>query len=219
MQTTNDILKFTEMMGVVGELYGKTISPQLTDIYWRVLKQYELQDVRQAFLAHMTNPDCGQYFPKPADIVRFIDGSGETKALQAWAKVEKAIIQVGRYQSIAFDDPLIHAVIEDMGGWGKLCSMNNDQMPFCANEFQKRYMGFVSKKPNRHPKYLYGLTECENTKNGFDIVPPLLIGDAKKAEQVIIGGGGAPLLVHELSQSINEIMRRLPGSQVEKEDE
>ena len=167
----NDIPKFSAMMAGIGELYGKSISAQLTDIYWRSLKFYELQDVQQAFQAHINNPDCGQFFPKPADVVRFIEGSGETKALLAWAKVDRAIIQIGSYQSIAFDDPLIHAVLEDMGGWVKLCSMKNEQMPFYANEFQKRYMGFVNNKPKRYPKYLYGLTECENSKNGFEFDP------------------------------------------------
>jgi hypothetical protein len=216
---TSDISKFTAMMAGIGELYGKVISAQLTDIYWRALKTYELQDVHHAFHTHVNNPDCGQFFPKPADIVRFIDGSGESKALEAWAKVEKAIIQVGRYQSIVFDDPLIHAVLEDMGGWIKLCSVKNEAMPFCANEFRKRYLGFVMRNPKRHPKYLCGLSEAENVKNGFESAAPLLIGDAKKAELVMMSGGGLPLSIQELSQSINEIMRQLPCSKVEKKDD
>src|SRR5688572_11086717 len=110
---TSDVSKFSVMIAGVGELYGKAISEQLTAIYWQVLKRFELQDVQQALQTHINNPDCGQYFPKPADVVRFIEGSGETRALQAWTKVEQAIIQVGSYQSVVFDDPLIHAVLED----------------------------------------------------------------------------------------------------------
>jgi len=208
MQTT-DISKFTAMMAGIGELYGKIISAQITEIYWRALKHYELQDVQKALQAHVNNPDCGQYFPKPADVVRFIDGSGETKALQAWTMVEQAIIQVGGYQSVAFDDPLIHAVLEDMGGWIKLCSKTHDSMPFSANEFQKRYMGFINKKPNRHPKYLLGTSECENAKNGYPINPPVLLGDVKKAEQVMLTGGGMPLLIHHSSQSVHDLAQKV----------
>src|SRR5437870_914018 len=119
---SRDLGKFTILMAGIGELYGKNISSHLIDIYWQVLKQYELVDVQNAFQSHVQNPDCGQFFPKPADIVRFIEGSGETKALLAWAKVERAIRQLGSYQSVVFDDSLIHIVIEDMGGWVKLCS-------------------------------------------------------------------------------------------------
>ena len=119
MQNHN-LIEFTATLIKIGELYGKAISEILTDLYWQSLKGFEWQDVKQAFEAHIHNPDNGQYFPKPADLVRFIEGSGETKALQAWAKVEKAVTHVGAYQSIIFDDPLIHAVLEDLGGWIKL---------------------------------------------------------------------------------------------------
>jgi hypothetical protein len=216
-----DIPKFSALMVGIGELYGKTISSQLTDIYWLAMKKYDLQDVQKAFNRHVNNPDGGQFFPKPADIVRLLEGSGETKALQAWAKVERAIIQVGRYQSVVFDDPLIHAVIEDMGGWIKLCTIKNEDLPFRANEFQKRYMGFVLKNPNRYPKYLCGISEQENAKNGFECAAPVLIGDADKAVEVIKSGGGKLLEVQTLSQSIHEIMRQLPNSRGKgnKEDE
>lgn len=216
-----DALKFSTLMVGIGELYSKTISADLTNIYWLAMKKYDLQDVQKAFNTHVNNPDGGQFFPKPSDIVRIIEGSGETKALQAWAKVEKAIIQVGRYQSVAFDDGIIHAVIDDMGGWIKLCAIKNDGLPFYANEFQKRYMGYVLKKPNLCPRYLCGVSEQENTKNGFETAAPLLIGDAKKAVEVIRQGGDRLLEIQTLSQSIHEIMRQLPSSRAKgnKEDE
>ena len=72
------------MMVGIGEIYRATISKFLTDIYWKSLKHFEWQDVERALNAHIYNPDCGQFFPKPADVVRFIEGSGETRALQAW---------------------------------------------------------------------------------------------------------------------------------------
>ncbi len=200
----SDVSRFTTIMAGIGELYGKNISALLTDIYWRTLKGYEFEDVQKAFQAHIINPDCGQFFPKPSDIVRYIEGSGETKALLAWAKVEKAIVQIGSYQSVAFDDPLIHVVLEDMGGWVKLCSKNNSQMPFCANEFQKRYMDYVNKKPKRHPKYLLGIIEYENVKNGYAIEAPLLIGDPGKAEEVIKSGKEAALFSQHPNQLLSQ---------------
>lgn len=211
MQTC-DVKIFSGLMAGVGELYNKTISAALTKIYWLTLKCYEIEDVQHAFNAHIHNPDCGQFFPKPADIVRFIEGSGETKALVAWTKVEKAIQQIGIYQSVAFDDPLIHAVLEDMGGWVKLCTVTDIQLPFCANEFQKRYMGFVLKKPNRHPRYLCGIIECDNTKNGYELEAPILLGDALKAEEVINTGGGTSLLQQQSSKSFSELILQISQS-------
>ncbi len=209
----NDVPKFTTMMLGIGEIYRITISKFLTKIYWQSLEQFAWQDIDNALQAHIHNPDCGQFFPKPADVVRFIEGSGETRALQAWSKVEQAISQVGIYQSVVFDDPLIHAVLESMGGWVKLCSVTFEELPFRANEFQKRYMGFVNKKPERHPKYLAGITECENAKNDFPIPAPLLLGDLKKAAVVMQSGGGNVRLLQQASELINPFIKQLQTSE------
>lgn len=192
----DDLIKFTAMLIGIGELYGKTISELLTELYWQSLKCFDLQDVVLAIESHIHNPDCGQYFPKPADLVRFINGTGENKALQAWAKVEKAIVHIGAYQSIVFDDPLIHAVLEDMGGWIKLCATPTKEMYFRANEFQKRYMMFVNKPPERYPKYCCGFIESVNAKNGYPLKPPLFVGDLKKAKQVMLNGSNRQLLIY-----------------------
>jgi hypothetical protein len=203
---THDLGQFAGLLAELSELYGRCISSGLTEIYWKALQMFEWVDVKAAFEAHARNPDCGQFFPKPADIVRFIEGNGETRALKAWATVEKALQCVGVYQSVAFDDAFIHAVIEDMGGWVKLCTMTNDDLPFRAREFQKRYMGFVIKKPLRYPKCLYGLSNCENAKNGYAVEPPLLIGDAAIAEQVMLNGGGVPLIVQQ-ARSVQDLLQ------------
>lgn len=213
----DDMPQFALSLAELGEIYAKNISEFLTDIYWKALEGFELQDVKKALRAHIYNPDCGQYFPKPADIIRFIEGSGETKALRAWTTAEKAIHQVGSYESIAFDDPLIHAVLEDMGGWVKLCSVKLDELPFRANEFQKRYMGFLIKKPERHPKYLAGITEIDNVKNGFEVTAPVLVGDPKKAKQVMLSGGGKPLAIRTFTESIAAVMQ-LPSKTKNEDD-
>jgi hypothetical protein len=204
----DDVPEFTIMMVGIGEIYRTTISKSLTDIYWKSLKHFEWQDVERALRAHIYNPDCGQFFPKPADVVRFIEGSGETRALQAWSKVEQAIKQVGCYQSVVFDDPFIHAVLENMGGWVKLCNVTLDELPFRCNEFQKRYMGFVHKKPERHPKYLAGITEIDNVKNNFPVPIPLLLGDFKKAAAVIQSGGGSAYLLQHSNELINSLIKQ-----------
>jgi len=59
--------------------------------------------------------------PKPADIIRAIKGNSQTQSLQAWSKVEDAIRLVGPYRSVVFDDLAIHGVLQEMGGWVKLC--------------------------------------------------------------------------------------------------
>jgi hypothetical protein len=53
---------------------------------------------------------------KPSDVVRYLEGSTSCQALQAWSKVMQAVKTIDQYDSVVFDDSLIHAVIHDMGG-------------------------------------------------------------------------------------------------------
>ena len=192
----HDLIEFTATLIKIGELYGKAISEILTDLYWQSLKCFEWQDVKRAFEAHIHNADSGQYFPKPADLVRLIEGTGATKALQAWTKVYKAILQIGAYQSVVFDDPLIHAVLEDLGGWVKLCATSVKDLPFRANEFQKRYMMFVNNAPKSYPKYCCGITEMVNAINGYTVGSVLFVGDLTKAKQVMQNGCSVTFLIN-----------------------
>ncbi len=211
----SDRRQFIALMADIGERYGKCISEPLMGIYWQALACFEWEDVENALQAHIHNPDTRQFFPKPLDIVRFIEGSGETKALRAWTIVQKAICRVGVYQSLAFDDALIHAVIEDMGGWVHLCSMTLEDAPFRALEFQKRYLSFVIQKPKRYPRYLFGINEIENTKNNYLISGPLLIGDVERAKAVMRGGGGVPLLIHD-PKTVQSLIESFVQPTVEK---
>lgn len=170
---------FSFMTGVC-ELYGKKASKELLAIYWQALERYQLADILQAINAHTLNPDSGQYMPKPADVVRYIDGGQQSQAMRAWSKVEKAIRTVGGYQSIIFDDAIIHQVISDMGGWIALASVAGDKLSLKAMEFEKRYQGFKINPPKSWPCKLIGIVEARNSAEGFKPPAPVLIGEQAK---------------------------------------
>lgn len=182
----DDLDFFREKLTIIGVMYNREVSDHFIEIYWDVLKGYEITDVSSAFASHMKDADSGQYFPKPSDIVRLIEGSGETKALKAWAKVDRAMRQVGTYPSVAFDDPIIHAVVSDMGGWHPLCMTNLEEIPYKNNEFRKRYMGYVNKPPEKYPRYFIGIHEAHNSAYGFPVEPPILIGEDWKPKYMQI---------------------------------
>jgi hypothetical protein len=123
-------------------------------------------------------------------------GSSQDSAFSAWTKVDKAVRQVGPYESVVFDDPLIHKVLHDMGGWLLLCEKDDDAWPFVAKEFETRYRGFKARSERvEYPAKLIGIFEAENSKNGKSVAPPMLIGDANKAQEVLaLGTTGANLL-------------------------
>ena len=192
---TDDFDLFAELLGGVFELYGREASPFAMQVWWEALRPFDFSAIRMAFSRHVQNPDVGQFPPKPADVLRMLGGTTQDKALQAWAKVDKAVRHVGTYQTVVFDDPLIHRVVADMGGWLSIGSRDEDAWPFVAKEFETRYRGYAMR--NERPPYapvLLGTSEAHNARNGFRCDPPTLIGDADRARAVMAGGTDGPLL-------------------------
>jgi len=175
---------FVSLMSNIAELYKDKLSVARLEIYWRCLQHYSIETLRKALDAHVLNPDQGQFMPKPADIVRLLEGGNITKALQAFNKVKRAVEQVGSYSSIVFDDPITHVVIEQMGGWMQLCKLYDKEFSFKSLDFQKLYVRYVHQKPFRHPKQLTGTMDGVNLRNGYLTKPPVFFGDQELAMKV-----------------------------------
>ncbi|WP_299078991.1 DUF6475 domain-containing protein [uncultured Paraglaciecola sp.] len=184
--------EFCSLLDNVAEQYSKTLSQSLKSLYWQGLHDVEFEAVRDALFRHIRNTDKdGDFMPKISNIRKMIEGSSEDSSLSAWTKIDKALRSVGTYKSVVFDDPLIHKVIQDMGGWIAFGTKTEDEWPFVANEFQKRYRGFKSRSMEpEYPSHLIGMAESNNSKEGYRIDPPRLIGNQEKANQVMNSGIG-----------------------------
>lgn len=190
-----DFDDFCMVLTSVGELYGKPVGEFAISLWWGALKDYDLLAVQEALSRHVRNPDSGQFMPKPADVVRMMQGSTQDSALSAWAKVDKAVRHVGPYKSVVFDDPLIHVVLHDMGGWTALGQKTDDEWPFVAKEFENRYRGFKARgEIPQYPPQMIGISDAHNSLGGFKQDQPMLIGDQSKAIQVMQKGTDRPLL-------------------------
>lgn len=201
-----DAINFGKMLSAIGEIYNKTISKELTRMYWNALKHYSFDNVSLAFNRHVTNPDNGQFMPKPADIVRFLNGSSETNSMLAWTKVMTAITGVGSHQDVVFDDPIIHQVISDMGGWIDLCSHTYKEMEFKANEFNKRYVRYKNFPKSEYPKRLSGSANIHNSAENLSLEKPRLIGDQAQAELVYKGGADNVKKIGTLGESVLKLV-------------
>jgi len=174
---------FAELMILTSEMYERRDKPSkaMMQMYFTALQRFSIDDVRTGLNAHIQNPDSGQFYPKPADIIRGIGGNSDTRALSAWSKVDKAIRCVGPYKTVVFDDPVIHAVLTDMGGWVTMCGATEQEYPFRRNEFEKRYRGFMLNPPKEHPRALIGIAQTHNEANDHDIETPTMIGNEERA--------------------------------------
>jgi len=193
--TEHDFEKFH--LGLVGvySFYDKEINDFALDLWWNALKQYDLAAITKAFGRHVINTESGKWLPKPADIIRMLQGSTQDAALMAWAKVDKAVRHKGCYVDVVFDDPLIHRVLHDMGGWTSLEQKNDDEWPFVAREFENRYRGFRERSEvPEYPAVLTGVANAYNRSKGMKLEAFVMIGDADKCQRVISGGTDKPLL-------------------------
>ena len=187
MQST-DRVKLYEALNGLSELYGKELSDGALKLWFDALVRFELNEITAGLTRHVNDPDTGQFFPKPADVVRNIEGGKLDRASIAWTTVEKSISKVGGYESVCFDDPISQKVISDMGGWIRLCEVTFDELPFKANEFKKRYQGYIMRPPVTFPKILIGIAQADNEANNKPVAPPIMIGNEEKAKRVYLSG-------------------------------
>lgn len=199
-----DKRSFVRLMAQMGECYQHPINTMLTEIYWGDLRGFPLAAVQRAFTTHRRSPDRGRYMPRISDVVYFIEGDTKTRALKAWTKVQKAMRFVGCYQSIVFDDALIHLVVDDLGGWVSLCRLPHTELPFTERRFVERYLAYWYQPPGRYPRILKGLLsdsrEGEGKQNGqnkenkqkrrlSDDSHLVKVGSSRLAEVVLRGEG------------------------------
>jgi hypothetical protein len=208
MQPT-DKRRFAVLLTGIADYYGKELATSIIGLYWRGLEQYDIEAVEKALWTHTQSPDTGQFMPKIADVVRILQGTTIDQAAIAWAKVDSAVRCVGTYRDVVFDDPIIHRVIADMGGWIPLGMKEDKEWPFVAKEFETRYRGY--KMRGEIPEYqpvLTGIANAHNQVQGYAGQEPILIGDAANARKVLAGGTTQPLIsMRPASEAAPELRR------------
>lgn len=209
---TDDFEGFRELLQGVYDFYSKDLSRFALDVWWNALRQYDLDVIRRAMSMHCTNPDTGQFCPKPADVVRMVGGTTRDAALMAWNKVQEAVSRAGSYRSVCFDDPIINRCLLDMGGWPDMCAKPMDELPFVERNFCDRYRAYKTHggAPG-HPAYLVGLCEAVNAQKGFKSEPPMLVGDAEAAKRVMLGGSDIPLIPVTAGEHAATLLRLVSG--------
>lgn len=196
--TEQDKPNFAKLLTSVMAFYRQDMSEFALGVWWEGCKPFDFAAIRDAFNRHAVNPDNGQFAPKPADIVKLLQGSSTDGAMVAWSKVDKAVRSIGTYQTVVFDDPIIHAVIQDMGGWIELGRKEEKEWPFVAKEFQTRFRGYKTQGGvDGYPKSLIGMAEAQNAQQGFESPAPVLIGNPSKARLVLQNGSSSAAIGFE----------------------
>jgi len=188
----SDKAKFSTLVTEVLAFYRQDVSRFAISVWWQACSGFDFEQVSKAFSAHAVDPERGQFAPKPADIVKALAGTKTDRARVAWGKAFDAMQRVGAYRSVVFDDPVIHAVIEDLGGWTKVCRSDMDELSHLERRFCEAYRAYSGRADMAFPAKLIGEFEAVNRHEGRKVAPPVLIGDPQKAADVLrLGGTGA----------------------------
>ena len=114
----------------------------------------------------------------PAEIRESGCGSLDDKALIAYDAFTKGKSATGAYDSIAFEDKTIHAVIMAMGGWcgnEGVCMITEEEWKFKRREFLDLYKAISRNSGREIPEKLIGLGEhsCNQNELWAKHMPPL----------------------------------------------
>jgi hypothetical protein len=190
--------RFLTLLTGVAAYYEKTLPVTVIELYWQGLCQFELEDIEKAMWAHAQSTDeAGRWMPKVADLKQKLEGRTQDKASIAWAKVDQAVRMVGPHRDVVFDDPIIHRVLSDMGGWIWLNQQNDKEWPFVCHRFQQAYRGYLllADLP-KFPPLLTGIANAHNQLSGRPHEKPVLIGNHEDAAHVLeLGQPGAALQI------------------------
>jgi hypothetical protein len=205
MMQDKDKKEFAKRLANVFSFYEKNLTMDIAAAWFEILRGQDFEAVCGAFNRHVADPERGMWMPKPADIMALVHGKGSDAAEIAWGKLYRAIGRVGRNSDVVFDDALIHAVVEDMGGWIKICEVDGDkEVSFMRVQFIKAYQAYRSRGVlPEYPRALTGISNLHNAANGFRLARPIGVGDAEKVRLVFEGGGaGGSLKVFGISDAV-----------------
>lgn len=188
-----DTPALVQMITDVLAYYRQPVSEFTLRVWCQASQPFTLEQVSKALTAHATDPEHGQFAPKVADLVRILSGTHTDRAQLAWGKVLEAMGSVGAYTDIVFDDPAIHAVVEDLGGWPKLCRTETRELGYVQHRFCESHKAYTGRGAFEYPRRLSGdrSPDHEYEKKGLALPKPALVGNAEQCRAVYLGGNVA----------------------------
>ena len=210
----SDKNEFDEVLVALAELHDKKLSDPLLTLYWEALKDISFEDFKKAanVLAR-----AGKFFPKPVDFREYLSVDMTTQAALAYKKVDDAFYKAGIYATVIFDDPIIHAVIDNLGGWVKFCNQSDDELKWWRKDFEKAYQGMgplVARGELTPPRTLPGLYAIDS-QSADTAKDPIYIGNKEVALEwtcKALGAGSGFEKVKEEMPKLQELCEGIGGS-------
>lgn len=186
----SDYPDFVRLLSDVMAYYRQDSSKFTTALFWSACQNFEFEQVEKALNAHALDAERGVFAPKVADIVRVLAGTVTDRAALAWGKVLESLSLVGAYSDVVFDDPAIHAAIEDCGGWVKMCRSQTEELSYLQHRFCQSHKAYTGRGTFEYQRRLIGdrSPDHEFEKRGIPLPKPAIVGNVELARKVFRDG-------------------------------
>lgn len=204
-----DQQQFADILRDVMAFYKQDVTPFALSVWWQACQRFDLDQVRKALTQHAMDAERGVFPPKPADLVRKLEGTATDRAMLAWGKAFDAMQRVGAYSDVVFDDPAIHAAIEDLGGWPKVCRSETKDLSYLQHSFCESHRAYTDRETFDYPRLLVGDRSPDDmyAKKGLKPPKPAVIGETEKARLVYKGGkvGGKTAISFQIADALGQL--------------
>ena len=160
--------RFIDAMRALCATFEKDPSVDLLKAYAIGLKGLTADEVDQAVALAIRGK---RFFPRPAELLELVgraiasERTIQSVALEAFDHLAAALTHVGTYKSIEFDDPILAATVDHLGGWVYLGTLSESRFyEFTRPQFVRAYVSFsVSLRPIANRR-IVGITAKENER-------------------------------------------------------
>ncbi|MCP4005871.1 MAG: hypothetical protein GY725_16905 [bacterium] len=163
----------SQSLTVLGAIYDKEVTPQLTEVYVRATAHIPAEDLKNSL--NRCVAEC-KFFPKPAEIIERAGADIETIAAKAWTDATDAAARIGQYNGVHFQDPVVTKVIQSMGGWHAFCCPEQEQH-WLRKHFMDLYGCYYSERDSLRDVPLMGIADQQTVT---PIFPDYIVPDTKQ---------------------------------------
>lgn len=172
---------FWEGIKTIEAVLGKEFTDDQSRIYGMLLNDIPEENFING-IKTMLRERVYSNLPMPADIRKYCLETREEdldiRVAAARNKIKKAMNNIGTYVTVAFDDPIIHLVIRDFGGWIKLGMTDMEEFENLLKwDLSRLYKAYATRKNADIPLMLEGKADDKTVK---------YIGNEEKAKRWIL---------------------------------
>lgn len=172
-----DKKRLAELVTLLAEGFRQAVTEATLLAYWMALSDLSLKSVETAVQKALR--EC-KFMPTAAEL-RALTGelSIAQRASIAFEAVAKATLTHGGYKSVNFTDPLCNAVVRNLGGWQRLCEVEDVEEfeKWIRKDFERVYTLLAQQDHVNAERCqpLLGYFDRENSLKGYGVKPPEVV--------------------------------------------